>query len=382
MAIALGWMQLRYQKMRLAVAIAGIAFAVILILMQLGFRASMLDSAVRYQERLHYDIAILSDETQFLAQMKPFSSRRLYQAAAVPGVALVSPLYMSPGVWRNPFDHSSHRILVLGVDPSVDTLDAPGLREQLVQVRRRDALLFDALSRPEHGPVAVELRAGRPVATELNERRVDVVGLFEMGTSFGVDASALTSDDNFLRLYPDRPRTQVDVGLITLAPGADAVAVRDAIRALLPADVVVLTRSDWIAREKNYWATTTPIGAVFSFGVVVGLVVGSIIVYQILFADVSDHLPEYATLKAMGYSNRFVSGVVLQQAVILAVLGFVPGALVSLWLYRVIGRATRLPMALDGVRGATVLGLTVAMCAVSGALALRKVRKLDPADVF
>jgi putative ABC transport system permease protein len=158
--------------------------------------------------------------------------------------------------------------------------------------------------------------------------------------------------------------------------------MRDAIRAVLPQDVLVLTRQEWIERERNYWMATTPIGAVFSFGVVVGLVVGAIIVYQILFADVSDHLPEYATLKAMGYSNRYVSGVVIQQAVILAVLGFVPGAILSWWLYRVIGGATRLPMTLDGERGVTVLALTVAMCAVSGTLALRKVRRLDPADVF
>jgi len=382
MAIALGWMQLRYQKVRLAVAIAGIAFAVVLILMQLGFRSSLLDSAVRYQQRLHYDIAILSTDTLFIAQTVPFSSRRMYQASGVTGVVRVSPLYASGAVWKNPFNYVSRRLLVLGFDPTYDALDAPGVHEQLELVRRQDALLFDALSRPEHGPVGAELRAGRTVTTELNGREIEVVGLFEMGTSFGIDASVLTGDDNFLRIFPNRTRTQIDVGLVELEPGADPIAVRDAIRAVLPQDVLVLTRQEWIERERNYWMATTPIGAVFSFGVVVGLVVGAIIVYQILFADVSDHLPEYATLKAMGYSNRYVSGVVIQQAVILAVLGFVPGAILSWWLYRVIGGATRLPMTLDGERGVTVLALTVAMCAVSGTLALRKVRRLDPADVF
>jgi putative ABC transport system permease protein len=382
MAIALGWMQLRYQKVRLAVAISGIAFAVVLILMQLGFRASLLESSVRYQQQLRYDIAILSTETLFIAQTVPFSSRRLYQAGGVPGVARVSPLYASGAVWKNPWNNESRRLLTIGLDPSYGALAAPGVDEQLGRVRHQDALLFDALSRPEHGPVAAELRAGHPVATELNGRQIEVVGLFELGTSFGIDASVLTSDDNFLRIFPDRTRTQIDVGLVTLEPGADPVAVRDAIRSVLPADVVVLTREDWMAREKSYWMATTPIGAVFSFGVVVGLVVGAIIVYQILFADVSDHLPEYATLKAMGYSNRYVSGVVIRQAVILAVLGFVPGAILSVALYRVIGNATRLPMALDGERGITVLLLTIAMCSVAGTLALRKVRKLDPADVF
>jgi len=382
MAIALGWMQLRYQKVRLGVAISGIAFAVVLILMQLGFRASLLDSAVRYQQSLRYDIAIVSNETLFIAQTVPFSIRRMYQASGVAGVARVSPLYASGAVWKNPFNHETRRLFALGLDTSYGALDAPGVREQLGLVERQDALLFDALSRPEHDSVISELRAGRTVATELNGREIEAVGVFELGTSFGIDASVLTSEDNFLRIFPERARTQIDVGLVSLAPNADPVAVRDAIRALLPRDVDVLTREDWIDREKSYWMGTTPIGAMFSFGVVVGLVVGAIIVYQILFADVSDHLPEYATLKAMGYSNRYLSGVVLQQAVILAVLGFVPGAILASWLYRVIGEATHLPMALDGERGALVLGLTIAMCAVSGTLALRKVRKLDPADVF
>src|SRR5262245_930688 len=191
MAIPLGWMQLRYQKARLAVAICGIAFAVILILMQLGFRASLLQSSVRYQERLRYDIAILSVETLFLAQPVAFSSRRLYQALGVPGVAGVSPLYSSMAVWKNPWTHVTRRILVLGVDPSDDVLDAPGVGEQIDLARRQDAVLFDALSRPEHGPVGDEFRAGHAVVTELNNRRVDVVGLFEMGTSFGIDGSVL-----------------------------------------------------------------------------------------------------------------------------------------------------------------------------------------------
>jgi len=379
---ALGWMQLKHQKVRLAVATAGIAFAVILILMQLGFRASLLESAVRYLERFRYDLVVLAPETLFIAQTVPFSSRRLYQAAGIPGVEAVSPVYVSTVVWKNPFDHSARNALAFGVDPTDAVLDAPGLRENLHHVRRRDALLFDALSRPEHGPVADVLRGGQPVRTEVNDRRVEVVGLYEMGTSFGIDGAVLTSEDNFLRLFPGRARTQIDLGLVTLEPGADPQAVRDAIRDVLPDDVLVLTRAGWIERERAYWLATTPIGAVFSFGVAIGLVVGAIIVYQILFSDVTDHQSEYATLKAMGYSNRFVSWVVIQQAVILAVLGFVPGVLVCLWLYRVVGGATHLPMTLGWERGIAVLLATVAMCSISGMLALRKVRSLDPADVF
>ena len=217
---------------------------------------------------------------------------------------------------------------------------------------------------------------------EINSRTVDIVGLFEVGTSFGIDAAVLTSDDNFLRIFPERRRDMIDAGLIKLDPAADPDRVRDAIAALVPGAVLVLTRADWIERETAYWNTTTPIGYVFAFGVVMGFVVGAIIVYQILFADVSDHLAEYATLKAMGYSNRFVSGVVIQQALILAVLGFVPGLLISIWLYQNAGEATQLPVMMTPERGVLALGLTVLMCTLSALIAVRKVRALDPADIF
>jgi putative ABC transport system permease protein len=226
------------------------------------------------------------------------------------------------------------------------------------------------------------MAAGEVVRTEVNDREIEVVGLYEMGTSFGIDASILTSADNFLRLFPNRPRTQIDYGLIRIEPGADLEAVRSELERVLPDDVNVFTREQFVAREHAYWDSTTPIGFVFAFGSIIGVVVGAIIVYQILFADVSDHIAEYATLKAMGYSNRYMSWVVIQQSVILGALGFVPGVVVCLWLYRLTGEATHLPMFLTWERAVGVLALTIGMCAVSGLLALRKIRALDPAEIF
>jgi putative ABC transport system permease protein len=378
----LGWMQLRYQKLRTAVAIMGIAFAVILILMQLGFRTSLLEGAVRYQQRLNYDIAVISTETPYIVRPASFSSRRLYQALGVDGVETVTPVYMSVSVWKNPWDHSMRNVFTLGVDPDEDALALPGVRENIGRVRQRDVVLFDEHSRTEHGPVAERFRSGEEIATEVNNRRIVVGGLFQMGTSFGIDGSIVTSEDNFLRLYPSRERTQIDLGLIRLRAGADAERIRDEIRALLPKDVLVLTRADFVAREMAYWNGAQPIGYIFAFGAIIGFVVGAIIVYQILFADVSDHLAEYATLRAMGYSNGFVSTVVVQQAVILAVVGYLPGLAICIWLYSTAAAATRLPLYMTWERGTAVLLLTVGMCAISGLMALRKVRNLDPAEVF
>jgi len=378
----LGWLQLRHRPLRLLVASAGIAFAVLLILMQLGFRSALFESAVRYHERFRFGVALFSRDSQFIVRPQSFPIQRLYQALAVDGVAGVSPVYIFQSVWKNPWDHERRSIYTVGIDPDDEVLDAPGIAAQRALLRQEDAVLFDALSRPEHGPVAQQLRTGEPVVTEVNDREVRVVGVFEMGTSFGIDASLVTSDTNFLRLFPGRQRDQIDLGLVQLDGSVPARTVRDQLRALLPQDVLVMTKPEFVARERAYWNAATPIGYVFAFGAVMGFVVGAIIVYQILFADVSDHLHEYATMRAIGYPNRFIAGIVVQEAVILAVLGYLPGVAVTAWLYGRAGEATRLPLALTWERGLTVFALTLVMCALSGFLALRKVRSLDPAEVF
>ena len=380
--IPLGWLQLWHRKVRFAVALAGIAFAVMLILMQLGFRASLFESAVRYPKRLNYDVAIFAYDSQYIVSPENFSDRRLYQALAVDGVAAVSPLYLGRAVWKNPYSLESRIIYILGVDPEDDVLDAPGIVEGRRVIRLQDVVLFDDTSRKEYGPVAEHFRAGEPVETEVNNRRIHVGGLFTVGTSFGIDASLVTGIANFLRIFPNRPKNQINLGLVRVSPGVDPVVVRDRLRALLPTDVVLMTRDDFVTREIKYWNAATPIGFVFTFGAIIGIVVGTVIVYQILFSDVSDHLAEYATLRAIGYSNGYISRVVIQQAMILAVLGFGLGTLAALRLYEVTRHATKLPMELTFERALTVLGATIAMCAFSGVLALRRVRKLDPAEVF
>jgi putative ABC transport system permease protein len=250
------------------------------------------------------------------------------------------------------------------------------------RLTRQDVVLFDRASRPEFGPVGARLDAGERIFTEVNNRRVEVAGAFAVGPSFGIDGTIITSIDNWLRLFPDRSRNDIALGLVRLEPGANPDEVRDRLSAALPKDVLVLTREDFKARERAYWNSATPIGYVFAFGAVMGLIVGCIIVYQILFADVSEHLGEYATLRAIGYGNGFVSGIVMQQAAILAVLGYLPGALAAHLLYGAAAGATLLPLHLTVERALTVFGLTFGMCALSGFLALRKVRRLDPAEVF
>ena len=378
----LGWLQLWHKPLRLTVAVAGIAFAVLLILMQLGFRSALFESTLRFHERFRYDIALFSTDSVFIVRPAPFTIRRLYEAMGSPDVESVSPVYIFPATWKNPWTNARRSINAVGIDPTRNVLDTQGFVDNYSRLAAQDVVLFDRASRPEFGPVGESWRPDAPVSTEINDRAVSVVGLVEIGPSFGIDGTVLTSVDNWLRLFPDRSRNQIQLGLVTLKPGVDANAARNRLRSYLPADVLVMTKADFAAREKAYWNGATPIGYVFAFGAIMGLVVGAIIVYQILFADVSEHLREYATLRAIGYRNRFVSGIVLQQAAILAVLGYLPGMAAAWFLYRSAAHATRLPLHLTTDRALTVFVLTLVMCALSGFLALRKVRRLDPAEVF
>jgi len=380
--VPLGWRQLWHRPLRLAVAVAGIAFAVLLILMQLGFRAALFESTLRFHERFRYDIALFSPDSVFIVRPAPFSIRRLYQALGIDEVDQIDPVYIFPAVWKSPWTADRRSINAVGVDPQSDLLDTPGFAENRLLIKAQDTLLFDEAARPEFGPIGERFRSYGPFQTEVNDRRITVAGLVEIGPSFGIDGTVITSVDNWLRLFPDRPRNQIELGLIRLKPGADPVAVRDRLRAELPGDVLVLTKQDFIDRERAYWSGATPIGYIFAFGAIMGLVVGAIIVYQILFADVSEHIREYGTLRAIGYRNRFVSGIVLQQAAILAVLGYLPGLAVVWWLYGKAAAATNLPLYVTQERAVTVFLMTLAMCAISALLAVRKVRRLDPAEVF
>jgi putative ABC transport system permease protein len=378
----LGWLQLKHKPLRLLVALLGIAFAVLLIMMQLGFRSALFESAVRFHERFDYDIALFSPDSVFIVRPQPFSIRRLYQTLGFDAVRDVTPVYIFPSVWKNPWNNRRRSINTIGFHPDDSLLSIEGFDETRELLRQQDVVLFDSASRPEFGPVEEAIQAGEPVLTEINDRGIEVVGLFEMGTSFGIDGTVITSDDNWMRLFPDRPRNEIQLGLIRLHEGRNADRVRDAMVEYLPDDVLVLTRQQFVQREKDYWNSATPIGYIFAFGAIMGFVVGAIIVYQILFADVSEHLNEYATLRAIGYKNRFVSGIVLQEAVILAVLGYLPGIAIVYWLYGKAAAATNLPLYITQERAVNVFLMTLTMCAISALMAVRKIRRLDPADVF
>lgn len=377
----LAWFQLMKEKTRLAVALAGIAFADMLMFVQLGLVDALFDSATQPHQNLQADLVLINPQFQTLFYVKSFPRERLQQTLAYEGVETVRSLYVDTAQWRNPETRLSRGILVWGIDPANPPFDFPEVNQNLDQLKLLDRVLFDRASRPEYGIIPALLQQQGIIEAQVNNQTVQTIGLFQLGASFGADGNIITSDSTFLKLFPDRQSHQINVGLISLKPGVDPQKLQAHLVAELPNDVKVLTPEEFAQSEIDYWGSQG-IGFIFGLGAVVGFIVGIVIVYQILYSDVSDHLPEYATLKAMGYSDRYLLGMLLQEALLLAVLGYIPGFLLSLGLYQITYAATLLPIAMKVNRAVLVLVLTIVMCSVSGAIAMQKLRSADPADVF
>ncbi|PAX51207.1 ABC transporter permease DevC [Brunnivagina elsteri] len=380
--IPLAWLQLTRERTRLLVALAGIAFANILMFMQLGFQDSLYSSNVRFHTSLQGDIVLISNQSSSLISMKSFSQRRLFQTLDFKEVESVNPIYLDFTSLKNPDTGHPRNIFVIGFNPQSNVLDISGVPENQKKLTLPDTVLYDSASRLEFGPIAREFNAGKSIFAEVRLRRIKVVGLFTLGASFGADGNIITSDVNFLRIFNLRQQGLIEVGLVKLKPGSNAQVVAQNIRKYLGSDVNVMTKQEYIDFERNFWATNTAIGFIFTLGAIMGFIVGTVIVYQILYTEVADHLSEYATLKAIGYSHKYLLNVILQESLILAFLGYIPGFGLALFLYQKAREATLLPLFMTLDRAILVLILTFIMCYLSGVIAVRKLSAVDPADIF
>ncbi|MBF2002218.1 MAG: FtsX-like permease family protein [Synechococcales cyanobacterium M58_A2018_015] len=380
----LAWFNLTYERRRLLTAIAGVSFAVLLMFMFRGFENALYDSQVQLLKLLNGDIVIVSSLKTNMFVPEQFARRRLYQAQAFAGVEGAYPLYTTTAFWKNPVTKRIRPLRVLAFNPQEPVLPLPGIIDNADQLKLPWTAVIDDRSRPEVGPT----EAG--IVTEIAEQQVRLVGSFRLGTDFASgNGNVVMSDQNFLRYFsvlgPDEDRRElntVDIGLLQLAPNADPIAVAQALRQGLPQDVHVLTKAEFVQQERDYWRENTNIGFVFSLLTTMSFIVGIILVYQILYTDVAEHWAEYATLKAMGYTNFYLLRVVLQQAMFLAVIGFIPGCVISGMLYHVTANATGLLMQMTWGRAINLFIATLIMCLISGAIAVRKVQATDPAEVF
>ncbi|BAY64184.1 ABC transporter, membrane spanning subunit, devC homolog [Calothrix brevissima NIES-22] len=378
----LGWLQLSHEKSRLLVALSGIAFADVLMFMQFGFQSALYDSNTRLHRSLRTDIVVIGSHSRNFQRMSNFSRRRLYQAMDVPGVKSAEGIYTSIMVWKNPQTRKNTDILVIGFNPDKPVFNLPEVNQQLQTIKQPYTFIFDRGARGEYQQTITQIEQGNSIKTEIERQTATISGLFKVGASFGADGTLITSDENFLRLLPQQPAGSISLGLIRVQPGVDKQQVIAQLKSHLGNEVKILTHEEFIEFENDFWSTNSPIGFIFNLGVSMGFSVGVILVYQVLSTDVNAHVKEYATFKAMGYRNLYLLGIVFEEAVILAMLGFIPGTGVSLLLYYLTRNATNLPMYMTTIRALQVLILTIVMCVISGAIATRKLRSTDPADMF
>jgi putative ABC transport system permease protein len=379
----LGWLQLSRERGRFLVALSGIAFADVLMFMQLGFQAALFESNTRFHQAMNADIVLLNPQAQNLNQPSTFARRRLFQAMDVSGVRSADALYVNNISWKHPETQKETTIRVMAFNLDRPAFNLPDVAPQLDRLKLPNRVLFDRGTRGNYQKTIAQVEQNKTITTEIDHRTITIAGTYQVGASFGADGTLLASDQTFHQLFPRRTVESVSVGLIQVEPGQNIDQVAVALRSTLQAgDVKVMTQVEFIEFEKNYWQRNTPIGFIFSLGTMMGFLVGIIIVYQVLSTDVNAHLKEYATFKAMGYQNSYLLGVVFEEAIILAVLGFFPGALVPIGLYQLTRNATNLPIAMTTARAITVLVLTIIMCMISGAIATRKLQSADPADMF
>lgn len=379
----LGWRQLIFNPARFAMAVAGVMFAVLLMFMQLGFMNMLFDSSVIHQKQINAEIVIVNPAARDLVNSRTFPRRRLVQALGVDGVADGEAMYLASVNWIKPINGERSTMVMVAVRPDFQALKNPEVNAQRSVIETVGSALFDRGSRGDYRPFVKQIEDGERPIVEVAGRRVTFEGTYRIGSTFGAESMMVVSDQTYFALQPRATPANPNLGLIRVTPGRDPEEVARNINALFDGtDAKALTSDAFAAQTRAFMVRESPIAFVFSFGLAMAIVVGIVTVVQILTSDVQDHLPEYATFKALGFSNGRLLSIVYEQSTILTVLGFVPGFFAAVGLYEVVRAALSMPIAMTVDRVAMVFFLTAGMCALAGTLALRRVAQADPAEVF
>ncbi len=383
LGIPLSWCQLVQEKKRFLAAVAGITVAVAMMLFQVGLQSALFAQVVAPIKQMRGDVVLISSQFEYLGSSHEFPRARLYSAQGYDeSVVGATSLNLGSLPFKNPETGKARDIFFLAFNPSEEPFTNPEILNQQGKLKLEGTVLFDRLSRADYGPVPKLLADNGGVKdTEVDDHHVQIAGLFNMGVTFAADGNVLMGRDTYLKIMPGARADQISLGLLMLKPGANAETVAAKLDKRLPDDVQALSYNQFIAKEEAYWTERTPIGFVITASMLVSLMVGAVIVYQILYTDVTDHLPEYATLKSIGFTDGYFIKLVLQESVILSVFGFVPGLGLAAGLYWATRTYGHMPAHLTAHNITLVFTLALGMCLIAGALATRKLRKANPADI-
>ena len=372
----LAWRILSHEKGRSVLAGVGVFIAILLVFVELGFYIAVPQGGMLVYDHLRFDLLLCSKNYAFQAEPSQFPRQRLAQAAKVSGVTQVTPLLFAGAKWQDPRGGLRLDAFIIGLDPAAHPFAVESIERQENLLAQPDTMLVDDATRPIFGP----LSPGTVLL--LNDHKVTIGGDYHLGTGFLGIGVAVLNEANFFRLFAPRPADFVNLGLIMLAPGRKADEAAVELARALPDDVQVFTRGTLQQHEDAYWTTRTSVGLIFGSGLIVSLIVGVVVLYQTLATQIHRHLPEFVTLKAIGYTDRYLTAAVMIEAAFLVLLAFLPAVAATLAIYAQIRGATLLPVTLKLPQFVGVLTLTLLMSAIAAYFALGTLRRADPADVF
>jgi putative ABC transport system permease protein len=376
MRTPLAWSNTFENKKRTMAATGGICFAIFLVFMQTGFLNAAKKNASFLFEILDFDLIIISNSYLSLPRSLYINQYRILQARSLPGVESSIGLLIEKGDWINPQNNSDRSCLVMGVKKGDQPFLIPEIMDKLSLTVTPNTMLVDRKSRKEYGTWKV---GGKGV---INSATLDIAGDFELGTGLISDGSTILSQATFFRAFPRWKTGTYNMGLIKIAPGFQVNDVQETVRRELPKDVRVLTKEEIIKREQHYFVNVKPIGIMFQVGALVGFIIGSVILYQVLSTEIMNRMNEYATMKAMGFKDADIYKIGIQQGLIYSFLGFVPALILAFYLYKLVHLLAHMPIYMEVQAALFVLFLSLMMCAIAAILALRKIKKADPADLF
>jgi putative ABC transport system permease protein len=382
---ALAWHNLWHQPLRTAVAVVGVTFAAVLMFMQLGFLEAVKASATVIYDVLEFDICLRSRDYDRFSDARSFDRARLSQARDVDGVESGTPLWVGVLSWRNPKTGEPRAILTLGVPEGSKVFNDSSIQHALSSnLDRPQTMLLDTHTRREFGPANGREFGPADIGqrVEINNKLLEIAGLYTCGTGLNAGGAIIIEERDFLRCVPQFPPDGVSLALIDVNRASDPRTVARQLAAILPEDVEVLTRAEVMDSEIRHWVWETNYGLIFMSGVVVAVVVGTAIVYQVLSSEVVSRLPEYATLKALGYDNAYLVRVMVEQSLLLALVAFLASLAISSVLYEITAVGAQIPIRMTWTNSLLVLALTSALCIASGIAAIRRAFLADPAELF
>lgn len=383
--LPLAWLQLKRQPIRYLVAVTGIGFAALLMYMQIGFQSGLLTSATTFYQALDADLVLISPATLNSGNFQQFAQSLLFNALGVEGVKETIPVYVANVNAQKLDGVKPTSLRLIGYDPDSRVLNLPEVIAQSDILKTPNYVLFDTLGNRNTGPIAAAVKENGHQDLILSDfsKSFRVMGLFRLGSTFAADSNLISSDSTAIQLaYRQINEGEISLGLLRVTDSASIARIQQFLKKQYGRELQVLTKEELIAQEENYWNTASSFGVIFGFGTIMGLLVGGVVVYQVLYTDVSDHLKEYATLKAMGFADGFILIIVIQEALLLGISSFIPATVLSTGMYAFLTATSGIRIEMTSDKTLLVGSLTIGVCAASAAIAIRKLRDADPASVF